>query len=206
MIKQNKYMIILTIMISLSILYACSNDKSEVIYSNDNAESGAVTSEHRKETAEAVSETMTIGEVYVQVCGAVRTPGVYKVSSTFRVFQVIEAAGGVTEQADINAVNMARPVSDEMYIYIPVTGEVQENGLPTSELETFSEISNKKVNINTATKEELMTLKGIGEAKADAIIIYREETGGFTEISQIMNISGIKEAAFNKIKDNIVIE
>lgn len=206
MIKQNKYMIILTIMISLSILYACSNDKSEVIYSNDNAESGAVTSEHRKETAEAVSETLTTGEVYVQVCGAVRTPGVYKVSSTLRVFQVIEAAGGVTEQADINAVNMARPVSDEMYIYIPVAGEVQENGLPASELETFSEISNKKVNINTATKEELMTLKGIGEAKADAIIIYREETGGFTDISQIMNISGIKEAAFNKIKDNIVIE
>ncbi len=196
MIHKNKFMLAVAMLLSILMLCSCSETDADVIYPKEPTESEAITSGQPEVMAEQESETA--GEVFVQVCGAVRTPGVYKVSSTLRVFQVIEAAGGATEQADINAVNMARPVADEMYIYIPTAGEVQENG--------GFDTGNNKININTATREELMTLKGIGEAKADAIIMYREETGGFTEISQIMNISGIKEAAFNKIKDSIAVE
>ena len=196
MTYKNKF--VLVVLMSMYVLCSCSETDADVIYPEEHKEPGTVTSGW-----EQVSETE--GEVFVQICGAVRTPGVYKVSSTLRVFQAIEAAGGVTEQADINSVNLARPVTDEMYIYIPAAGEVQENRRPEDGTETFSTAGNK-ININTATREELMTLKGIGEAKADAIIMYREETGGFTEISQIMNISGIKEAAFNKIKDSISVE
>ena len=204
MIHKNKFMLAVAMLLSILMLCSCSETDADVIYPKEPTESEAITSGQPEVMAEQESETA--GEVFVQVCGAVRTPGVYKVSSTLRVFQVIEAAGGATEQADINAVNMARPVADEMYIYIPTAGEVQENGGFDTGTETFSKTGNNKININTATREELMTLKGIGEAKADAIIMYREETGGFTEISQIMNISGIKEAAFNKRKDSIAVE
>lgn len=201
MTYKNKF--VLVVLMSMYVLCSCSETDADVIYPEEHKEPETVTSGWQEAAAEQVSETE--GEVFVQICGAVRTPGVYKVSSTLRVFQAIEAAGGVTEQADINSVNLARSVTDEMYIYIPAAGEVQENRRPEDGTETFSTAGNK-ININTATREELMTLKGIGEAKADAIIMYREETGGFTEISQIMNISGIKEAAFNKIKDSISVE
>lgn len=201
----HKIKFVFAVLFSMSMLCSCSETDTDVIYPKEHTESDAVTSGQREETAELASGTEG-GEVFVQICGAVRTPGVYKVSSTLRVFQAIEAAGGVTEQADIDAVNLARPVADEMYIYIPVAGEVLENRGPEDGTETFSKTGTNKININTATREELMTLKGIGEAKADAIIMYREETGGFTEISQLMNISGIKEAAFNKIKDSIAVE
>ncbi len=201
MTYKNKF--VLVVLMSMYVLCSCSETDADVIYPEEHKEPETVISGWQEAAAEQVSETE--GEVFVQICGAVRTPGVYKVSSTLRVFQAIEAAGGVTEQADINSVNLARPVTDEMYIYIPAAGEVQENRRPEDGTETFSTAGNK-ININTATREELMTLKGIGEAKADAIIMYREETGGFTEISQIMNISGIKEAAFNKIKDSISVE
>ncbi|MCI8669094.1 MAG: ComEA family DNA-binding protein [Lachnospiraceae bacterium] len=204
MIHKNKFMLAVVILLSMFTLCSCFENDTDFIYPKEHRESETVTSGQQEEMVGQVSETE--GEVFVQVCGAVRTPGVYKVSSTLRVFQAIEAAGGVTEQADINAVNLARPVTDEMYIYIPTVAEVQENSGVDDGTETFSEPGNNKININTATREELMTLKGIGEAKADAIIMYREETGGFTEISQIMNISGIKEAAFNKIKDSIAVE
>ncbi len=204
MIHKNKFMLAVAMLLSILMLCSCSETDADVIYPKEPTESEAITSGQPEVMAEQESETA--GEVFVQVCGAVRTPGVYKVSSTLRVFQVIEAAGGATEQADINAVNMARPVADEMYIYIPTAGDVQETGGFDTGTDTFSKTGNNKININTATREELMTLKGIGEAKADAIIMYREETGGFTEISQIMNISGIKEAAFNKIKDSIAVE
>ncbi len=202
--KNKKYMIV--VIISICLFCGCSDGNSGVFYSEKYTESIAADSECREETGMPEPETETVGEIYVQIGGAVYQPGVYKVSSDLRIFQVIELAGGITDRADINAVNMARPVTDEMYIYIPAAGETTEMGLPDTGTEPTVGQSNGKININTASKEELMTLKGIGEAKAEAILLYREESGGFTDISQIMNISGIKEAAFNKIKDYIAIE
>lgn len=157
-------------------------------------------------------QTETVGYVYVQICGAVNQPGVYKVSHTLRIFEVIDLAGGVTQEADTDVINLARPVEDEMKIYVPVRGEstdedfnnLSENDLYESD-GTGQGIEDGLVNINQADEEELMTLPGIGEAKAAAIIAYREENGVFSDISEIMNISGIKQAAFDKIKDLIKV-
>lgn len=206
MIKQNKHMyIIICVFISLFVFSGCEEKESEVIYSGGVTDSFSLEQEYEGSTQaqDSTTETATPAEIYVQICGAVRTPGVYKVESGLRIFQVIELAGGITEQADINAINMARPVTDEMNIYIPSMGEsaIEED----SDSEFSANPEDARININTASKEELMTLTGIGEAKAEAIISYREESGGFTDITQIMNISGIKEAAFNKIKDDITI-
>ena len=170
------------------------------------------------ESLEAEQTTET--EIYVQLCGAVNQPGVYRVESSLRIFEVIEIAGGVTGEADTDVLNMARPVVDEMKIYVPTKDEVlsgayckilaqeESDSVLTQSNESGTQTTSSKsnlVNLNHADLTELMTLPGIGEAKAKLILQYREENGAFTDISELMNISGIKQAAFDKIKDYITV-
>lgn len=156
------------------------------------------------QTIEIQTETtVQIRDVYVQIGGAVNSPGVYKVSSDKRVFEAIELAGGLRADADRNRVNLVSPVVDEMQIYVPEIGEVSTQ--QALEQQTQSDSSSGKININTAQAEDLTRLPGIGESRARTIIQYREEHGGFQNISEIMNISGIKQAMFDKIKDLITI-
>nr|WP_294490804.1 ComEA family DNA-binding protein [uncultured Mediterraneibacter sp.] len=142
--------------------------------------------------------------VFVYVCGAVNTPGVYELSASARVFEAVESAGGMTADASKDSVNLARTVADGEQIYVPTEEEAaQGTGVETESTVTGTEQS--KVNINTASKEELMTLTGIGEAKAGSILKYREEHGAFGSVEELMEIEGIKEGVFNKIKDDITI-
>jgi competence protein ComEA len=138
-------------------------------------------------------------EIYVYVMGKVKNPDVYKVPEDYRIYQVIELAGGFLEEAETGNINLADKLYDGMQIRVYAIGE-----------ETVQEYEsvyagNTLVNINTASKEELMSLPGIGEAKAESIITYRKENGRFDSIEDIMKISGIKEGAFNKIKDYITV-
>lgn len=153
--------------------------------------------ESRSETAE--SEKAAGGDVYVYVTGRVKKPDVYKVSEGSRVYQLIDMAGGFEEDADTVGINLADRVYDGMKLVVYAVGEVHE---PES---TFVSEKEDVININTASKEQLMTLPGIGESKAESIIRYREETGRFNSIEDIMNISGIKEGAYNKIKELITV-
>ncbi|AKS38982.1 competence protein ComEA [Anoxybacillus gonensis] len=139
--------------------------------------------------------------VFVDVKGAVKRAGVYEVAATSRIRDVIEMAGGLTEEADETKINLAMKVHDEMVIYVPKKGE------EISELADMHTIdqSNGKVNINTATAEQLQTLQGIGPAKASAIIAYREEHGPFQKAEDLLNVSGIGEKSFEKIKEQIVV-
>ena len=151
--------------------------------------------------------------IYVHICGAVSKPGVYRLISTARVVDAIDMAGGLTSKADSTAINQAMILKDSEQIYIPKKGE---------KLASREEISSKlgeesgvegdkpkntqgKVNINQASKSELITLPGIGEAKADMIIQYRNKNGSFSKIKDIMNITGIKEGLFNKISEYITV-
>lgn len=143
--------------------------------------------------------------VFVYVCGAVESPGVYELRADARVFEAISLAGGITEEAAPDAVNQARVIVDGEQIYVPTVEEAASQTAGVGETTGTKGTENAKVNINTAGKEELMTLTGIGEAKADDILKYREEHGGFGSIEELMQISGIKEGVFNKIKDDITI-
>lgn len=135
-------------------------------------------------------------EYYIYVCGAVANPGVYCVEKTFRIYQVIELAGGFAENAEESYLNLVEQVSDGQKLYVPYKGENSEQ---------YTDTSSSRININTAGKEQLMTLPGIGESKAVDIIRYRQNNGRFTVIEDIMNISGIKENAFEKLKDLICV-
>lgn len=158
------------------------------------------------------TETVAPAEIFVDVCGAVVNPGVYEMEADSRVFQAIEAAGGMLPEASGNSVNQAQPVSDGQQIYVPTEEEIA-NGtvtLPTGNQPTGDaggqETGSGKVNLNTADAETLKTLSGIGDAKAQAILAWREENGRFSSIEDIMQVPGIKESTFIKIKDKVTID
>lgn len=142
--------------------------------------------------------------VIVHVCGQVASPGVYELPAGSRIYEAVEAAGGLGPQAAAEGLNQAAEAEDGQQIYVPSAEEMEE-GTVSLESAGPAETGQTKVNINTAGAEELMTLNGIGEAKASAIIRYREENGKFGSIEELMEISGIKEGVFEKIKDQIKV-
>lgn len=174
--------------------------------------------EVKTEMEESTEKEDYIKKVIVDIKGMVANPGVYEVDSTKRVNDVIEIAGGLTENADTSLINLAKIVSDEMTIIIYSKEEVLEKykeevcvcdcPLITNDACISNENNNTKnslVNINTATKEELMTISGLGDAKAEAIIKYREENGNFKTVEDVKNVSGIGDSLFEKIKDYITV-
>lgn len=175
------------------------------------AESDAKTDESGPGASDAVDEQAVC---YVHVCGAVRNPGVYRLSGGARIFEAIELAGGVTEEAYADAVNQAVLVSDGDMIRIPTVEEweKQDAGMPNAGKGSGADgtispttYDDGLVNINTADVSLLCTLPGIGETRAEAIIAYRTEHGNFASIEDIQNVSGIKAGLYSKIKDRIKV-
>lgn len=158
-------------------------------------------------------------KIYVHICGAVVSPGVYQLEAGSRVFEGIEAAGGFREDACEDFINQAGVLQDGQRVGIPTAEEAKaaredgtSGGLWTTE-ETgaapggnSTQNTDGRVNINTATEEELGGIAGIGAGKAAAIVQYRTENGSFSSIEEIMKVSGIKEGTFAKIKDRITVK
>ncbi|MGN0404765.1 MAG: helix-hairpin-helix domain-containing protein [Bariatricus sp.] len=157
--------------------------------------------EESEETKETEQEP-----IWVYVCGQVVCPGVYELKNGDRVYQAIEAAGGFTEAASREYWNQAEILSDGQKIYVPTQEETQRSGSDSASGTANSEAGEDgRVNLNTASKQELTSLSGIGESRAEAIIRYREENGGFRSIEEIKKIEGIKEGIFEKIKNDITV-
>lgn len=175
--------------------------------------------------SEAVSDKeMQQAMIYVDVCGAVANPGVFQLAAGSRVFQAIEAAGGYLPEAALTCVNRAGVLTDGQQLYILTQEEMERQGLDPAEMSGASDgqmngsagtgqntgmtaqvQQDNRININTADEAQLITLTGIGATRAQAIIAYREENGPFAAIEDIMNVQGIKEGTFAKIKDEIVV-
>ena len=161
----------------------------------------------------------------VDIKGEINVPGIYKVDSETRVMDIITLAGGLTESADTSVINLSKKVTDEMVIIIYSKEEVanfektkeieqvkeekciqkEENALKNDACITTIQQDTGKISINTATKEELMTLPGIGEAKAKEIISYREQNGPFQNIEDIKNVTGIGDNLYDSIKEDITL-
>ena len=142
--------------------------------------------------------------IFVDIKGAVKNPGVYQMKVGDRVKDALEAAGGLTEEADSQKVNLAKRLEDQMVIVVPKVGEESEE-IPTGE--TRKEATKEgKVNINTATVEELKTLKGVGEKKAEAIIEYRKKNGSFQTKEDLMKVRGIGKKLFESFQERIVTQ
>ena len=155
--------------------------------------------------AEKTEESTTLEAViFVDIKGAVKKPGVYQMKVGDRVKDAIDAAGGLTEEADSQKVNLAKRLEDQMAIVVPKVGEEAEE-IPAGE--TRKEATKEgKVNINTATVEELKTLKGVGEKKAEAIIEYRKKNRSFQTKEDLMKVRGIGKKLFESFQERIVTQ
>ncbi|MBM6737286.1 MULTISPECIES: helix-hairpin-helix domain-containing protein [Clostridia] len=162
--------------------------------------------ETREKGQEPEQETDAI---FVYVCGQVAAPGVYELSAGARVYQAIERAGGTLEGASPESLNLAQQAEDGQKIYVPSKEEAEAGTFPQDDswgaASSSREQGGGKVNLNTAGLEELMTLTGIGQTRAEAIITYREEEGAFQAPEDIMKVDGIKEGIYEKLKDEITV-
>ncbi len=164
------------------------------------------TEEAKEGTAESLAlhdqtpDENTEPRIYVYVCGAVQNPGVVELPEGSRAEDALLAAGGFSQEAQTDFVNLAAKVSDGEKLYFPDREEA--GNLEAAEREAAEGI----VNINTAGEALLCTLPGIGEARARDIVAYREEHGGFANKEDIMRVPGIKENAYEKLKDKITVE
>ena len=149
------------------------------------------------------------GSIWVYVCGEVASPGVYELQEGDRITHAIEAAGGLTEAAGQVYLNQAAHLTDGQRIYVPSKEEEQsltEELSPTDRANGQTAKDTGKVNLNTATKAELLSLNGIGESRAEAILAYREANGRFGNIEDLKKVDGIKEGIFQKIREQITVE
>lgn len=166
-------------------------------------------------------------QIFVYVCGAVKTPGVYELHTGARLYEAIACAGGVREDAAEESINQAQTVSDGERLYIPTDEEVRQgldaylrSGTAVGSAEgmvaegtaeavgsvgTGGRNAEGKININTASREELKTLNGIGDTRAGSILAYRESNGPFGSTEDLMRVEGIKEGVYNKLKDDITV-
>lgn len=160
--------------------------------------------------ADSTARNTDSDTVLVHICGEVRTPGVYELTADSRICDVLLLAGGFTADADTEAVNMAAGIEDGMQIVIPTetdrTQEMTGNSSDRTGETAAGKTESQLVNINTADKETLMSLPGIGAGKAEAVIAYREAGGVFKDIKDIMLVDGIKEGVYAKIKDKICVK
>ena len=188
---------------------------------NRKAEPSAGSTDRAELSDASLEEAKTL---VVHICGAVSAPGVYELPAGSRIIDAVEAGGGFLPEADEACCNLAEEIVDGCQIYIMTKSESCADGQtekkagiqtsPDSDMQTTDRnvrsnsapaLDNGLVNLNTADVAALMTLPGIGESRAKAIISYREQHGAFAQIEDIMKISGIKQAAFSKIKDKITV-
>lgn len=197
------------IFFSCILLCFCGCGKEEVVFTDAEKSSAIVgtTIEEQMTKPDKTAQDLPAEEpvytksVVVHVCGAVINPGVYELTSDSRMIDAVEAAGGLTMDAAQEHINLAGKVSDGEQIFVPTREEARAMQLKMPQQAEDA----GKVNINTADKALLCTLPGIGETRAESIISYRQEHGGFSTIEDIMQVSGIKENSFHKIKELITV-
>ena len=197
--------------------YGAGNSmEAETSYTDVTALSTSSSKQSSQSLSEASSQSKTEGsekdksKVTVDVKGAVANPGVYTLKASARVTDAIKAAGGMTEDADAKSVNLAASLSDEEVVYVATkdenlsvlgqsgTGQVSDKGGQTS-------AKDGKINLNTATAEELQTISGIGAKRAEDIIAYRESHGGFQSVDDLKNVSGIGDKTLDKIRESLYV-
>lgn len=218
--KYWKYLLTLILVLFLFVIISYFKEKNDEI-----------STKSIKKLSNVSKKTSNLKTLFVDVKGAVNAPGVYELEDGKRVIDAINLAGGFSDKADTINVNLSKRLTDEMFIVIYTKQEIYnyKKSNETSNIncasfecvcpdvkndacieknlkaENNKKEANNKVSINNATKEDLMSLTGIGESKANAIINYRNENGLFKQIEDIKNVSGIGDSVFEKIKNNITL-
>lgn len=189
-------------MVTCMVFFGCGT-KEETLFENEKE-----SVENSEETSEKIMEDSEQEYDYpfcVYVCGQVKYPGVYELPQGSRICDAIEAAGGFTDSASMDYWNQAETITDGEMIYVPTVDEALERSTLSNEPSETSEVDDGKININTASKELLTSISGIGNSRAESIIKYRDQNGFFDTIDEIKNVSGIGDSIFESIKDYISV-
>ena len=211
--KNKKIVLIVLISVFIIIFFVLikkknvhASDDIDVIEDIEIVEDIEVMKELEEPSEQPTLDIIQIEKVKVDIKGEVLNPGVYELEYGKRIIDVVNLSGGFTKKAVTRNVNLSKKIYDEMVITIPDESTTCEF-IPTYNVEEPNNTQNKNnlININTASYDELLTITGIGETKARQIIEYRVTNGGFTRIEDIMNIPGIKESAFDKLKNEITV-
>ncbi len=201
----------------MMLLTGCTHAGSEIVLEETESVASLEAATNEAEPSEAEPLEILVAEnIVVYVCGAVVSPGVYELPEGSRIDDAVKAASGFSDEADRSYVNLAARVSDGMKLQIPTAEETKEQGVSSKalsfdenmaggDMSFASDGASGLININTASKEELKSLPGIGDSIAGKIIKYREENGSFKKKDDIMKVSGIKDKLFSKIKDHITV-
>lgn len=204
--KTLKFLVaFLFLLIALFILLGKDGNDEILI---EGRETASIDEQHSDKEGE-IAENPEPSEIFVHLSGAVKNPGVLKLSNGTRIYEAVELAGGLEPDADSAGINMARTLRDEEQIHIPKEGEIQANAALYPD--AFNQPKGKEtsptgqVNINTADSPELQTLSGIGPSTAAKIIEYRQNSGPFRSIEQIKDVNGIGEKTYLQFKDKICI-
>lgn len=210
-----KYLIILVVIISIfTTLVLLSQSNSAVVkVSNDGWKLKSAQNKEKSVAIKSKEKESDLSKLTVDVKGEVVNPGLYQFQEGERVANLIEKAGGFTADAESKYVNLAAIVEDTMVIYIPKVGElvvsnthVEGSTTIGGDIQSGSSNQSGKININTATETELETLTGIGPSRAKAIIQKRNELGDFQKIEDLMQVTGIGDKSFEKLKDSIRVK
>ena len=186
----------------LTCLYLTGCGREEVPYLDTTQTQEQTVETERTEQKETLKSDQT---VQVYVCGEVAAPGVYQLKDGMRICDAVEAAGGLTKVASREYWNLAEKLSDGQVIYFPTEEEARERKASAEAAGATVEESDGRIDINTADAAQLVTIPGIGETRAAAILAYREKNGPFAKVEDIMQVSGIKSTLFEKMKDYITI-
>lgn len=203
--QYKKTVVTLVVMLLIGVCYSCKSG-GQVYHLGETADAAKESSEESWiETGSTVlAEESSEMTCFVYVCGEVAEPGVYEVPVGARVYELIELAGGMTEDAVPDALNLAEIVGDGMKLMVP-DAETAAALMPDGAGNLQGMALDGRVNLNRADKAALKTLPGIGDSRAEAILQYRSEHGDFLKIEDIMNVPGIKNAAFEKLKDYVTV-
>lgn len=188
---------------TLLVVCFCSCGKGTAYYIEEESAASEILENEQETMKSQETQDSDVEMLYIYVCGQVKNPGVYTLPEGSRVYDVFTLAGGLTEPAATDYWNQARLLKDGEMIYVPSKEEVKDQAFDGADAGTTNK--SDKVNINTASKEELMALPGIGETRASAILAYRQKNGPFSSIEELKEVEGIKEAVFAKIKVYIEI-
>ncbi len=187
--KKNKFFLIVILFLLFKILFFTFSEIKDTVYANNRLTENSNTKDEKP--------VSTDNYIYVDMKGAVVNPGLYKVEKDLRLGEVVKKAGGFSH-ANTQCVNLSKKVSDEEVIFIPDKSQKCET---TKSLSQSSDL----ININVASEEQLESLTGIGEKRAQDIIKYREDNGDFVKKEDIKNVSGIGDSIYNNIKDSITV-
>lgn len=204
-------LLIAVVAVVLVAAYLLSHGFSGALSGNFQAESQPLAASSQPSSTSVRSAT---GKVVVDVKGAVNKPGVYHLPHGSRVQEAVNAAGGLRDDADGNQVNLAKQLVDAQALYIPAKGEQAPAGMGTAASASTSASSDsggtttadhEPINLNSATKEQLTTITGIGDKKADLILQYRQEHGQFKSIDDLKNINGFGDKTVDKLRDQLAV-